>query len=88
MPLTISGGVGVPPIWTDQDLTVSSLETGVFAEVTPLFASFPRKLGHSPVTGSLGSTGVTVLPAGARLTSMRSEPPLSCTLDSEPVLVT
>ena len=88
MPFTISGGVGVPPIWTDQDLTVSSLETGVFAEVTPLFASFPRKLGHSPVTGSLGSTGVTVLPAGARLTSMRSEPPLSCTLDSEPVLVT
>ena len=88
MPFTISGGVGVPPIWTDQDLTVSSLEMGVFAEVTPLFASFPRKLGHSPVTGSLGSTGVTVLPAGARLTSMRSEPPLSCTCVSEPVLVT
>ena len=88
MPFTISGGVGVPPIWTDQDLTVSSLETGVFAEVTPLLLSLPRKLGHSPVTGSVGSTGVTVLPAGARLTSMRSEPPLSCTCVSEPVLVT
>ena len=88
MPLTISGGVGVPPIWTAQDLTVASAETGVFAEVTPLLLTFPRKLGHSPVTGSLGSTGVTVLPAGARLTSMRSEPPLSCTCVSVPVLVT
>ena len=88
MPFTISGGVGVPPIWTDQDLTVSSLEMGVFVEVTPLFASFPRKLGHSPVTGSLGSTGVTVLPAGARLMISFSLPPVRSFESSVPVLVT
>ena len=86
MPLTISGGVGVPPIWTDQDLTVSSLEMDVFAEVTPLFASFPREAGPFAGDGLARVDGVTVLPAGARLTSMRSEPPLSCTCVSEPVL--